>query len=161
MTTLDRSALLAQATREHTPTDEVPVPEFGDGATVRIRIIGSAARLKWVIARDTAILQASAPAQAGEERAELVDPTGLLISLAAVDDDLNPILSINDVATLAEIRGDVTERIANRIIKFNGMGDQAARDAEGKSGTSPNGDSPSDSAETSGSSTPTSSTEPA
>ena len=116
------------------PTKEVPVPEWGEGKTVRIRGLGTRGRLSWRLA----VTKVDDPAYDGPE------PTALLVSLTAIDDNGALLFGLHQVDALAELRGDVIERLAEAAVELSGLGDGPAEDAEGKSGADiPSGDSPS------------------
>lgn len=133
---LSRDAFLNQA--PPVPTKDVPVPEWGDGATLRLRCLTSGGRLEFALAQQKA--------SAGEPGP---DPTALLVVLAAVDDSGARLFQTQDVDNISEMSGDVIGRLAGEVLELSGLTDQAAKDAEGNSEATPSGDSPSDSPETS------------
>lgn len=125
-----------RAQRGKVATLDIPVPEWGDeGSVLRVKSLGSGARLKWVIARDNAIEGKPGP-----------DPTALLIVLAAVNPDGSKAFNVQDCDWLAEEDGKVINRITDKILVHSGMAEDDAADAEGKSDATTSGDSSSSSA---------------
>lgn len=130
---LSRAGILAQS--DDMPTDTVPVPEWGDGETVRVRMLSTKARLRWVLARDKAL--------GGEEDAP--DPSAFLVTLGAIDEHGALLFQLQDCDVLSDMRGDIIERISDRILELSGMTDAAAKDAEKNSAESASSTEPSSS----------------
>lgn len=123
---LSRDDILKQ---DELPTTEVPVPEWGDGATVRVRGLTSKARFKWA--------RMAGKAAEGEGP----EPTAYLVALCAIDKDGGRLFTDQDADALAEMRGDIIDRIATAVMELSGLGkgaDAAVLDAEGNSGPTPN-----------------------
>lgn len=134
MATLSKSDFLKRV--GDLPTKEIPLPELGDGASVRIRCLTSGGRLQWISA-----VQSFSDGKPGPE------PNALLVALAAVDDEGNRLYQVQDADAIAEGRGDVVGKIAQAVQKLSGLDDVAAADAEGNSEATPSGDTQSDSPE--------------
>lgn len=134
---LSRDQILAR--QDDLPTVDVPVPEWGDGQSVRVRGLKSGERMKWARTREQYV--------DGDDK--VADPAALLIAMAAVDEAGTRLFQTQDVDALTELRGDVVGRISDKILELSGLTAAAADDAEGKSDATPSGDSSSDSAETS------------
>lgn len=133
MPNISRADFLSHA--DEYPTKDVPVPEFGDGQTLRIRCLSSSQRLIWS--------DAYAKSQAGEPGP---DPTAVLITLGAIDDAGKALFQLQDVDALAEMRGDLIDRLATEVLDLSAMTEPAAKEAEGNSDATQSSDSPSDSA---------------
>lgn len=133
---LSRDQILAK--QDDLPAADVPVPEWGDGATIRVRGLTAQARFDWGIARDKAMAGEAAP-----------EPTSYLIALAAVDDAGNPLFQGQDADAIASLRSDITERLAGKILELSGIGEAAAEAAAGNSGATTSGASPTSSPATS------------
>lgn len=123
--------------RDEMPTREVPVPEWGDGETVRVRCLNAAGRLEFGVASQKVISGEPGP-----------NPTALLVALSAIDDHGARLFHLQDVDALAELRGDVIDRIATAVMELSGLGDDKVAEAEGNSEATPSGTSPSGSPET-------------
>lgn len=130
MATLNRDQIRAKA--DDIPIESVEVPEWG--GDVKVRMLGSGSRLRWMIAREKRLEDDTA-----------ADPTALLVTEAAVDDEGKQLFTVQDTDWLSTSNGDVVERIANKIAVMNGLIDGADSDAEGNSDATPSGDSPTDS----------------
>ncbi len=127
---LTRDQLLSKGAEM--PTAEVAVPEFGDGATVRVRGLSSKQRFDW---RMSAV-------KAGEGE-PAPDPTAYLVVLGAIDADGARIFpNIQDVDNVADMRGDIVERIADKVMELSGLTDAKAVEAKNDSGASLSGSSP-------------------
>lgn len=138
---LSRNEILSKAGDR--PVEDVPVPEWGEGSTIRLRCLSSADRLKFVIARDKAFAGEPAP-----------EPSAYAVVLAAVDEHGNRIFQDQDTDALSEMRGDVIERLADKALSISAVSEQAVVDAVGNSDATTSGDSGSDSPETSGEPSP-------
>lgn len=114
------------------PTEEVPVPEWGEGATVRVRCLSIKQRLAWGEAVDNAEQGIAGP-----------DPISILVVSGAVDDDGKPLFQLQDVDAIVEFRGDIIDRIANKVLDLSGSSEGSLPSAEGKSETAPSLTSPS------------------
>lgn len=126
------------------PTAEVPVPEWGEGATVRVRGLSAKQRFDWSLSSQKAAAGEPAP-----------DPLSYLFCLGAINDDgarLFP--QAQDADVVAELRGDVIDRVTTKIMELSGLSDVAATDAGKDSTKTPSGSSPTSSPQTSD--TPTS-----
>lgn len=126
------------------PTREVPVPEWGDGEAVRVRGLSANGRLEFGLASQKASNGEVGP-----------NPTALIVALCAIDENGARLFQIQDCDALAELRGDVIDRIALAVMDLSGLGatstatETVIAEAEGNSDASPRGDSPSSSPETS------------
>lgn len=134
---LSRDQILAR--QGDLPTADVPVPEWGDGQTIRVRGLKSGERLQWGLVQQKV--------SGGDSEAP--DPTALLFVLGAVADNGERLFQTQDVDAVTELRGDVVERVAEKVMGLSGMTTAAQDEAEGKSAATPSGASSSDSPATS------------
>lgn len=126
---MDRSTFLGSA---ELPTREVALPEMGDGASITVRCLKQRERLRWGFALNGA----------QDEKYDGPDPVAYLVAVAAINADGSPMFSVQDAESIAELRGDVVERIASAVLEVSGIGEAAASDAEGKSASPASTDSP-------------------
>lgn len=122
-----------------------PAPELGEGESVLLTQLGTAARLDWAVARDKAL--------SGDKG--VPDPSAMLLVLSARDSDdpSKPAFQMQDCDWLSsnDFPSPLLERLNDRIMKLSGMSDEvdedgkdaAVVDAEGNSDATPSGDSPS------------------
>jgi hypothetical protein len=143
---LSRDQILAR--QDDLPTADVPVPEWGDGESIRVRGLKSGERLQWALVQSKV--------SSGE--ADGPDPAALLLALAAVDDTGARLFQTQDVDALTELRGDVVQRVGEKVMALSGLTSEAQQEAEGKSDATPSGDSSTASPETSDAASPNSET---
>lgn len=132
---LSRDQILAK--QDDLPTEEVPVPEWGDGATVRVRGLSSQQRWDWAKAQQAATDSGGA------------EPTAVMVAFGAVDENGKQLFQTQDADAIAQLRGDVVERIAKQIMRLSGIGEDEQEAASGNSDATTSGASLTDSPETS------------
>ena len=133
---LSREAILAK--QDDLPVEDVPVPEWGDDATIRVRGLSSQARWDWAMQRQKAVDGDGGP-----------EPTSFLVALAAVDDNGARLFQAQDADAIANLRGDVVERVADVVMQLSGLTEKAKAAAAGNSDATQSGDSLTDSPATS------------
>jgi hypothetical protein len=116
--------------------EDVPVPEWGEGAEVRLMELSAADR---------------GYMEAGTVVAQGMDPTlrveslkvyrQKLVAFGMVDETFNRVYSNKTMHELSDKSGQVIERLAAKVQQLSGMGKFATKDAEKNSGASPPGDS--------------------
>lgn len=118
----------AQALR----TDAVDVPEWGEGAQVRVRELTTAEILALVReifagsgqAMPTDRDEVAAMLADGDlDLAALVDLFPQVVAWCVVDEDLEPILSLEDVERFAGRSFNVIQRIAERALELSDFGE--------------------------------------
>lgn len=106
-------------------TAEVDVPEWGDGAQLRVRGMNAKESMEWIrLAKD-------------EPANELV----YALAVGACDEHGKPLFTTADMPRLLEIGHKPLIRIANKVFELSGFGKQ---DTAEKNSESPIGDSHSD-----------------
>lgn len=114
MAGVKREALLALGLR----TEEVPVPELGNGTVVRVREMTVARREIW---------EAAAFEVVGEiRRARAAEFRAQLIIAGAVDEEGAPLFGPEDVGVVNGLPAAVGERIALAVLRVNGLNDTEA-----------------------------------
>jgi hypothetical protein len=124
MAVLGRTEILANYRK--LPTEDVPVPEWGDGATVRVRGLTAAGRDRF---------EATYLVRLGPDGKPLAGfmPDSFrapLVALCAVDGDGNPLFRESDITALAECDGRVIDRLYQVAARLSGMEREAVEDAK-------------------------------
>ena len=112
---LDRESLLKAAAA--LPYIDVPVPELGDGATVRLRMMSGVERDKW----DEFVTS--------KKDGSLKDARPYLVGLCAVDENGNRLFTDDDIASVNQLPGVTLEKLWNSAFKQNGLGADAVEEA--------------------------------
>ncbi len=119
---------------EDLQTEEVPVPEWGEGCSVRVRAFSVAVRDAFF-----APLQAAA---AGDDQARVEAVRALshtrLVAFSVVDADGNNVFTEADLADLGKKSPVVITRIAQVAERLNGIGAVQIEAAAKNSAASPN-----------------------
>ena len=104
--TLTRDSFLAAP---DLPIKDIPVPEMGAGATVRIRALTAAQRGEW-----EAYINA-------QDRKDMAAARASLAALSLVDDDGAPMFALADVPALGAKSGAVLDRIYLAAAHLSGL----------------------------------------
>lgn len=118
---------------------DVPVPEWGEGAEVRLMELSSA---------DRGYIEAGSVVASGQSPQLRVESLKTyrekLVAFGMVDENFNRLYSNKEMADLGKKSGAVIERLAAKVQELSGMGRFAAKEAEGNSDADPSGSSDSD-----------------
>lgn len=116
--------------------EDVPVPEWGEGAEVRVMELSAA---------DRGYMEAGSVVAQGESAQLQVDSLKIyrqkIVALGLVDETFQRLYSNKEIAKLGEKSGKVIERLALKIQELSGMGRYSVKEAQGNSGAAPNGSS--------------------
>ncbi|MFD6691110.1 hypothetical protein ACFWEV_35245 [Streptomyces bacillaris] len=116
--------------------EDVPVSEWG--GTVRVRALTGVERDAW-----EASLVRLGPNGSVQARSTKGVRVGL-VARTVVDEDGERLFTDKDMTELNQKSAAVIERLAAVARRLSGIGKEAAEEAAGKSGTTPDGASPSD-----------------
>lgn len=113
--------------------EDVPVPEWGDGAEVRVMELSAA---------DRGYIEAGSVVAQGESASFQVESLKVyrqkIVALGLVDEHFQRLYSNKEIAKLGEKSGAVIERLALKIQELSGMGRFGVKAAEGNSDAAPN-----------------------
>lgn len=119
--------------------EDVPVPEWGEGAEVRMMELDASQRgyieAGSVVANDTGVSARVDSLKVYREK---------LVMLSMVDENFNRVFSNKELPLLSKKSGAVIERLAAVVQRLSGMGRFAAKDAEENSVAAPSDSSDSD-----------------
>lgn len=119
--------------------EDVPVPEWGEGAMVRLIELSSADR--GYIEAGSVVAQGQSPQLRVES---LKTYREKLVAFGMVDENFNRLFSNKEMSELGKKSGAVIERLAAKVQELSGMGRFAQKEAEGNSDAVPSGSSDSD-----------------
>lgn len=109
MTVVNRDALLQAPLK----TEEVPLPELGEGTVARVRMMNAAQREQWeaiAFEQDGATVRG----KRGEFRAYLV-------VFGVVDERGEPMFTPEDVTAVNRMPASVVDRLAAAVSRLNGL----------------------------------------
>lgn len=116
--------------------EDVPVPEWGEGAMVRLMELSAA---------DRGYIEAGSVVAEGQNPQLKVDSLKVyrqkLVAFAMVDENFERLYSNKEIGELDRKSGAVIERLAAKVQELSRMGRYAVREAEGNSGAAPSGSS--------------------
>ncbi|MFM9651996.1 hypothetical protein ACKI1S_38410 [Streptomyces galilaeus] len=116
--------------------EDVPVPEWGEGAQVRLMELTAADR--GYIEAGSVVAQGQAP-QLKVESLKVYRQK--LVAFGLVDEKFERLYSNKEMGELDKKSGAVIERLAAKIQELSGMGRFAVKEAEGNSDAAPSGSS--------------------
>ena len=120
MTGVTREALLGLRQR---PEESVPVPELGDGMSVRV--VG-------FTARERAQFETSLQGPKGKpSRSKIQQIRERLIVATCRDDEGNPLFTSDDIDALSQVSVTIVARLADAAQRVCGMGDSDVEDLAG------------------------------
>ena len=97
---------------------DVPVPEMGEEAVVRISVMSGTSRDEW----ETKLAQRQGP------NGKLVDLKGLkahLVVATAVDEEGDSLFTLEDLEAINEHNGTVIDRLSDIALLLNGLTEEA------------------------------------
>ena len=116
--------------------EDVPVPEWGEGAQVRLMELSAA---------DRGYIEAGSVVAQGQNPQLKVDSLKVyrqkLVAFAMVDENFERLYSNKEIGDLDGKSGAVIERLAAKVQELSGMGRFAVKEAEGNSAAAPGGSS--------------------
>uniref|UniRef100_A0AAU1ZZP0 Tail assembly chaperone n=1 Tax=Streptomyces sp. NBC_00093 TaxID=2975649 RepID=A0AAU1ZZP0_9ACTN len=116
--------------------EDVPVPEWGEGAQVRLMELSAA---------DRGYIEAGSVVAQGQTPQLKVDSLKVyrqkLVAFGLVDENFERLYSNKEIGDLDGKSGAVIERLAAKVQELSGMGRFAVKEAEGNSGAAPSGSS--------------------
>jgi hypothetical protein len=119
--------------------EDVPVPEWGEGAEVRLMELSAA---------DRGYIEAGSVVANGQTPQLKIESLKVyrekLVSFGMVDEKFERLYSNKEIADLGKKSGQVIERLAAKVQELSGMGRFAAKEAEGNSDAAPSDSSDSD-----------------
>jgi hypothetical protein len=119
--------------------EDVLVPEWGEGATVRIMELTAA---------DRGYIEAGSVVANGQTPQLRIDSLKVyrdkLVMFGLVDENFERLYSNKEIADISKKSGKVIERLAAKVQELSGMGKFAAKEAEGNSVAAPSDSSDSD-----------------
>ncbi|MFJ9381886.1 hypothetical protein [Streptomyces sp. NPDC101455] len=119
--------------------EDVPVPEWGEGAQVRLMELTAADR--GYIEAGSVVANGQSPALRVES---LKTYREKLVGMALVDENFERLFSNKEIGQLSAKSGAVIERLAAKVQELSKMGRFAVKEAEGNSDADPSGSSNSD-----------------
>ncbi|WP_307055410.1 hypothetical protein [Streptomyces achromogenes] len=116
--------------------EDVPVPEWGEGAQVRLMELSAA---------DRGYIEAGSVVAQGQNPQLKVESLKVyrqkLVAFALVDEKFERLYSNKEISELDKKSGAVIERLAAKVQELSGMGRFAVKEAEGNSDAAPSGSS--------------------
>lgn len=118
--------------------EDVPVPEWGEGAQVRLMELSAA---------DRGYIEAGSVVANGQHPEIKIESLKVyrerLVGMAMVDENFERLYSNKEIAAgeLGKKSGAVIERLAAKVQELSRMGRFAVKEAEGNSGADPSGSS--------------------
>ena len=119
--------------------EDVPVPEWGEGAEVRIMELSAADR--GYIEAGSVVANGQTPQLKIESLKVYRDK---LVMFGLVDENFERLYTNKELADIGKRSGKVIERLAAKVQELSGMGKFAAKEAEGNSVAAPSDSSDSD-----------------
>lgn len=119
--------------------EDVPVPEWGEGAEVRLMELCAADR--GYIEAGTVVANGQSPQLRVESLKTYRDK---LVAFGMVDENFERLYSNKEIGELGKKSGAVIERLAAKVQELSKMGRFAVKEAEGNSEADPSGSSGSD-----------------
>ncbi|MFM9634385.1 hypothetical protein ACKI10_43390 [Streptomyces galilaeus] len=116
--------------------EDVPVPEWGEGAQVRLMELTAADR--GYIEAGSVVAQGQAP-QLKVESLKVYRQK--IVAFGLVDEKFERLYSNKEIGELDKKSGQVIERLAAKVQELSGMGRFAVKEAEGNSDAAPSGSS--------------------
>ncbi|MBK8916377.1 MAG: hypothetical protein IPM64_17570 [Phycisphaerales bacterium] len=123
---LSRAAILAA---QDLKTEEIPVPEWGEGATITIRELTAGQRDEC----GNAFAEFKDAGQVAQAKAF----RDRLLAYTLVDDNGDPMFALGELGLLMAKNGSVIDRIAEASLKLNKLEPKAIQNAAKPSGTAP------------------------
>jgi hypothetical protein len=116
--------------------EDVPVPEWGEGAEVRLMELSAA---------DRGYIEAGSVVAQGQNPQLKVESLKVyrqkLVAFGLVDEKFERLYSNKEIGDLDKKSGAVIERLAAKIQELSGMGRFAVKEAEGNFAAAPSGSS--------------------
>lgn len=116
--------------------EDVPVPEWGDDAQVRLMELSAA---------DRGYIEAGSVVAQGQNPQLKVESLKVyrqkLVAFGMVDENFERLYSNKEIGELDKKSGAVIERLAAKVQELSGMGRFAVKEAEGNSDAAPSGSS--------------------
>ena len=107
---IDRAAFLEHST---IPREDVPVPEFGEGAVVPVWGMSAGERTRFE--------QSLLGKDGKQSKALLAEIRARLVVASCRNDDGSPIFTMDDVQAIGAKRADIIERIVNVAQRLSGF----------------------------------------
>ncbi|WP_406199284.1 hypothetical protein OG331_23100 [Streptomyces sp. NBC_01017] len=133
MALLTKAQINAAVDREW---EDVPVPEWGEGAVVRLMELSAADR--GYIEAGSVVANGQSPQLRIES---LKTYREKLVAFGMVDENFERLYSNKEIGELSQKSGAVIERLAAKVQELSRMGRFAVKEAEGNSDAAPSGSS--------------------